>query len=405
MRVTKRTGGDLDQLFSACAKKTRVDDNNNAEQDTVAQPKKNYSMRRRTSIVSYVELSVAQEYKLEDLEKETNVNEMKPKSAVASNNINVNVKLAEGITEAIVIETDSSPLIKISRPTHLIEIKGRDIKPSTSDQPAIYQPVINKTKEELQTSNSTTTSSQVDLKSAATKLKKTAASKTSKPKATSKAAKVKAGNSKATEAEDSYKAVNTKLKKLGLQPKQVSGCIKAAMAQGHILLTGEPSDLEQLIIEDEFDGHEFKVHLKDILNQPDYGDDYDDGSESAPAVCSCCNEEDEDFNYKTHAYVTNICYGNPTLDSGKSHNHCNKCDGFGKCIGDYREAHCSKCKGHDFSGLSGFSCPNCKANRQKGKIGGRGRGGRGGGGRGRGRGGRGGLAYNLMMLNRYMFDF
>jgi len=44
MRVTKRTGGDLDQLFSACAKKTRVDDNNNAEQDTVAQPKKNYSM-------------------------------------------------------------------------------------------------------------------------------------------------------------------------------------------------------------------------------------------------------------------------------------------------------------------------------------------------------------------------
>ena len=32
-------------------------------------------------------------------------------------------------------------------------------------------------------------------------------------------------------------------------------------------------------------------------------------------------------------YVTRICQGDPTFDSGKFHNHCTECPGFGTCIG------------------------------------------------------------------------
>ena len=56
-------------------------------------------------------------------------------------------------------------------------------------------------------------------------------------------------------------------------------------------------------------------------------------------------------------YVTGICGGRPNFDSGKFHNHCTRCPDFGQCIGDYREAHCGRCGGHYFAGLSGFKCP------------------------------------------------
>jgi len=56
-------------------------------------------------------------------------------------------------------------------------------------------------------------------------------------------------------------------------------------------------------------------------------------------------------------YVTGICSGRPNFDSGKFHNHCTRCPDFGQCIGDYREAHCGRCGGHYFAGLSGFKCP------------------------------------------------
>ena len=41
-------------------------------------------------------------------------------------------------------------------------------------------------------------------------------------------------------------------------------------------------------------------------------------------------------------YVTSVCEGKPSFDDGKYHNHCRQCPGFGQCIGDYREAHCSR---------------------------------------------------------------
>src|SRR5690606_23189294 len=94
-----------------------------------------------------------------------------------------------------------------------------------------------------------------------------------------------------------------------------------------------------------------RVTVKDILYQPDYaGLDYEEGSEGAPFKCPKC---------ESHSYVTNICAGRAHFDSGKFHNHCTECPGFGQCIGDYREAHCSGCGKHYFQGLSGFSCPNC----------------------------------------------
>jgi hypothetical protein len=48
--------------------------------------------------------------------------------------------------------------------------------------------------------------------------------------------------------------------------------------------------------------------------------------------------------------------GKPEFDNGKFHNHCERCPGFGVCIGDYREAHCGQCHEHYFTGLTGFRC-------------------------------------------------
>ena len=58
-------------------------------------------------------------------------------------------------------------------------------------------------------------------------------------------------------------------------------------------------------------------------------------------------------------YVTGLCGGQPSFDSGKFHNHCTDCPDFGTCIGDYREAHCMDCGKHWFSGMSGFPCSHC----------------------------------------------
>jgi len=189
--------------------------------------------------------------------------------------------------------------------------------------------------------------------------------------------------------------VNFKLGKLGVDVDLVSCCVKAAMSKGLINLTGDPSDLEQLIIEGEYFRHKYEVYLKDLLYQPDYrGSDYENGASESPVICICCsnrvqehkslkdNDVDKDGKYadkdcreedteseesfydsdddeREHVYVTRICEGYPKFDSGKFHNHCTECEGFGQCIGDYREAHCPKCDDHWFRGMSGFPCDNC----------------------------------------------
>ena len=152
------------------------------------------------------------------------------------------------------------------------------------------------------------------------------------------------------------KTVIARLEKMGVSAGRVGSCVKSAMGKGIIVLTGDKSDLEQVVIEGDYEGHDFKVLLKDVLYQEDYGGDYGDGSEGATAICTCCGPDD----YPMRAYVTRLCQGNPQFDCGKFHNHCTECKGFGICIGDYRESHCEVCNKHWFEGNYGFPCDNCQ---------------------------------------------
>ena len=105
-------------------------------------------------------------------------------------------------------------------------------------------------------------------------------------------------------------------------------------------------------------GRSKRVRIKHVLRQRDYaGMDYEDGGQDAAVQCSSgdCGG----------IYVTGICRGQPRFDSGKFHNHCTQCPGFGECLGDYREAHCSKCGGHWFAGNSGFPCSHCGGRKLK----------------------------------------
>jgi len=148
--------------------------------------------------------------------------------------------------------------------------------------------------------------------------------------------------------------VDRMLEALGVDPKQASLCTKAAIMKGHIKITGEAGDLEQEVVEEEGEcGHTIIATLGDLLKQPDYaGLDYEDGCENATVTCKEC-----DYG---RTYVTSVCEGKPSFDDGKYHNHCRQCPGFGQCIGDYREAHCSRCGKHYFRGMTGFACDNCK---------------------------------------------
>ena len=69
-----------------------------------------------------------------------------------------------------------------------------------------------------------------------------------------------------------------------------------------------------------------------------------------------CTERDETTNEvcdEGRTYVTGLCQGKFSFDSGKSHNHCVACPGFGTCIGDYRMSHQDCCGKHMFVGLCG----------------------------------------------------
>ena len=98
--------------------------------------------------------------------------------------------------------------------------------------------------------------------------------------------------------------------------------------------------------------------IADVLDQPVYGGhDYEDGGQEGAVQCEdCCG-----------MYVTGLCNGRPSFDSGKFHNHCVECPDFGQCIGDYREQHCMDCGKHWFAGMSGFACTHCGGGRGGGR--------------------------------------
>jgi hypothetical protein len=158
------------------------------------------------------------------------------------------------------------------------------------------------------------------------------------------------------------KGVDSRLEALHVEKiNSVSKCLRKGIQLGHIDLSGD-DPLSNVVL----DGKccccdaPLRATVKELLYQPDYaGLDYEDGGDSAPVQCTKCQNGN---------YVTHLCHGKPEFDSGKFHNHCTRCPGFGQCIGDYRESHCENCGKHFFQGLSGFSCPNCS--RRRGFFGG-----------------------------------
>lgn len=150
----------------------------------------------------------------------------------------------------------------------------------------------------------------------------------------------------------SVEQVHAALASLGYDnPWGASACVKKAIQKGHLSLDG---GLEATAFSTKCEGCRGTVSctVKELLGQADNpGLDYEDGGFEAAIQC----EDDE----CPGTYVTGFCEGEPKADSGKSHNHCTECPGFGKCLGDYREAHCSGCNKHYFAGCTGFGCPRC----------------------------------------------
>lgn len=141
-------------------------------------------------------------------------------------------------------------------------------------------------------------------------------------------------------------------------PEVASACIKKAIQRGHVSL-----QVKKKVFSGRCCGCSATLSctLEEALGQSDYGgNDYEDGGENGALQCEEC---------ETGLYVTGFCEGNPSVDSGKFHNHCTECPGFGCCIGDYREAHCPTCNRHFFAGCSGFSCPTCSKSGRGGYIG------------------------------------
>lgn len=118
---------------------------------------------------------------------------------------------------------------------------------------------------------------------------------------------------------------------------EVSKCLLAGLMAGYIKIP-EGGDLDTVILNLEGDEcpHMFKVTTRMLIKQPDYaGLDYEDGLQDATVFCEKYGSEADDCDVG-RTYVTNLCTPHPKLDSGKFHNHCKECPGFGRCLNDYR---------------------------------------------------------------------
>lgn len=131
-------------------------------------------------------------------------------------------------------------------------------------------------------------------------------------------------------------------------------CVRAAIQKGFINVEGTPDDWSQVVFKDvEVQcGHKVEVTLGQLLSQPDYGGNDKDELEDATISCGTAECEAEG-----KAYLSGMCLGSAFVNCGRSHNHCRECPQFGKCIMDYREMHCDKCKGHYFGGrIDSYNC-------------------------------------------------
>ena len=162
--------------------------------------------------------------------------------------------------------------------------------------------------------------------------------------------------------------VDRRLEALGVSADKASRCVKAAIQKGFIKITGkDKKELKQVVLSEKWVcDHILKATLEDLLEQSDYAGSCNE--ENAPIRCKRkkCLEEDEG-NFECRAYVTGICEGKPTFDTGRAHNHCVQCPGFGQCIWDYREVHCDGCGKHYFGGHHVAYYCSCKKSREEKK--------------------------------------
>eukprot|EP01129_Flabellula_baltica_P016312 TRINITY_DN8628_c0_g1_i1.p1 TRINITY_DN8628_c0_g1~~TRINITY_DN8628_c0_g1_i1.p1 ORF type:complete len:278 (+),score=38.89 TRINITY_DN8628_c0_g1_i1:98-835(+) len=145
-------------------------------------------------------------------------------------------------------------------------------------------------------------------------------------------------------------SVNKLLKACGIEdPDMASLCLRSAIGKGFVKVTDSDSLDEVFYRGPCLDcKEEVTVTVRMIMYQTDYpGMDYEDGADSAVIECGEC---------ESRMYLTRMCEGKTEFDSGKYHNHCTSCRGFGKCLGDYRQEHCENCNRHFYSGPMGFSC-------------------------------------------------
>eukprot|EP00088_Acartia_fossae_P015338 TRINITY_DN18394_c0_g1_i8.p1 TRINITY_DN18394_c0_g1~~TRINITY_DN18394_c0_g1_i8.p1 ORF type:complete len:318 (-),score=94.55 TRINITY_DN18394_c0_g1_i8:270-1187(-) len=181
--------------------------------------------------------------------------------------------------------------------------------------------------------------------------------------------------------------VYDKLQELGMSLQDIkssSKCALAAIMKGYINVNKEGASLDMVVYE--FDGgpnceHKFTLTLRNVLEQPDNPgpdcdnpglccDEFDLGeeqhweaeeqhweaeeqpgeaeeqtgeAEEQPGEAEEeCEEEEEGLEYgcdQQDNFASRMCEGkNVGLEIGKYHNHCDKCPGFGRCIGDYRNS-------------------------------------------------------------------
>ena len=152
------------------------------------------------------------------------------------------------------------------------------------------------------------------------------------------------------------KQVHTMLRDAGIEdPEKVNKCLKKGIQKGYFVIDG-PDSLDEVILEGKCWNckRDLEVTIRDALYQPTQNIDYSDRDNEGAVHCG----GDDEMCYRM--CITQLCEGTPRMDSGKFHNHCEECPGFGKCIGDYREAHCGSCGKHWFAG-SGmqFPCHHC----------------------------------------------
>ena len=145
----------------------------------------------------------------------------------------------------------------------------------------------------------------------------------------------------------SQKQVHTMLRNAGIEdPEKLNKCLKKGIQRGFFVIDG-PDSLDKVILRGQrvTCKRNFEVMIRDVLYQQSRAWDYDRKNNGGAVRCDCGHEE------CWNLYVTRLCEGYASLSSGKTHNHCEECPGFGKCIGDIRAKHCSECGKHWMKGL------------------------------------------------------